>query len=72
MTIEVTSAPFEYWNMPDYLQSLHTRQLMDLRKECHSYSGDAVWCGGPNSKLIKLEDINKELSTREHHNTEIK
>lgn len=54
------------WDAPEYLKTLHTRQLMNLRDECFRYGHDGTWHNSSNTRWISTEQVNAELSSRKH------
>lgn len=55
------------WDPIAYLNSLHTRQIMNLRNDCYSYGHDEVrMLDHEPYHAITLDQIREVLSTREH------
>lgn len=52
------------WNPTEYLKTLHTKQLMNLRKEAIAIGG-YVWTAYETNE-VTIEQIKAELATREH------
>jgi len=59
--------PPNYWDPTPYLKGLHTRQLMNLREDCYRFGNEGTYIGNTSSnKWVTVEQVNAELSTREH------
>lgn len=54
------------WDYKAFLKSLHTKQLMQLRKEAYQYGHDVVFVNEQRDMPLTVEEINEELNTREH------
>ncbi len=55
------------WDPITYLESLHTRQIMQLREDAHRYGHDAVHLeDGVAEHYITGDQIRQVLATREH------
>lgn len=56
------------WNPTEYLKTLHTKQLMNLRHDALAYGGavDCLRGGLIGQSTATINDINAELNTREH------
>jgi len=55
------------WDPIAYLSGLHTRQIMNLRDDCHKFQHDAVdLLEYAPYHTITLDQIREVLATREH------
>lgn len=58
--------PHPNWDPIAYLNGLHTKQIMNLRKDAYHYGHEQVSLDDAGWLVITVDQINEVLATREH------
>jgi hypothetical protein len=58
--------PYPDWDPIAHLQSLHTKQIMNLRNDAYLYGHKQVSIDDAGWMIITIDQINEVLKTREH------